>query len=143
MLTPSIISFHSEDIHFELLDSIKTTNWIEKVINKEFKILGEIAYIFCSDEYLHKINLEHLSHDTFTDIITFNYCEENIINSDIFISIDRVKDNAKAYDVSFTDELDRVIIHGVLHLLGYNDKTDEQQLEMTSKEDFYLSLRNN
>lgn len=141
MLVSSSISFHSEEVSFELTNSYKTIEWIIATINNEQKHLGEINYIFCSDEYLHKINLEHLNHDTYTDIITFNYCEEDVISSDIFISIDRVKENAKTFNVSFKDELDRVIIHGILHLLGYNDKTDDEQEEMSLKEDFYLSLR--
>lgn len=136
----SSISFHSEDISFELDNPNITQVWVEKTILQEGKCLGEISYIFCSDNYLHKINLEHLNHDTYTDIITFNYCEDNTLNSDIFISIDRVKDNAKTYKVDFINELHRVIIHGVLHLIGYNDKSDDEQEIMTSKEDFYLSL---
>lgn len=143
MSLSSSISFHSEDTSFELKNSAPTINWIHKTILLENKVLGEITYIFCSDEYLHKINLEHLNHDNYTDIITFNYCEDDVISADIFISIDRVKENAKTFNVSFNDELDRVVIHGVLHLFGYNDKTDEEQEEMTAKEDFYLSLLNN
>lgn len=136
----SSISFHSEDISFELNNPNMTQVWVEKTIQQEGKCLGEISYIFCSDEYLHKINLEHLNHDTYTDIITFNYCEKDVISSDIFISVDRVRDNAQTYGVDFLNELHRVLIHGVLHLVGYNDKTDEDQETMTSKEDFYLSL---
>lgn len=141
MLFSSSVSFHSEAISFDLSDIPKTTDWIVAVIENEGKKLGEINYVFCSDEYLLKMNIEHLNHDTYTDIITFNYCEQDVISSDIFISIDRVKENASTFSVSFVDELDRVIIHGVLHLLGYNDKTEEEQEQMTLKEDFYLSLR--
>ena len=141
-MTPySSIYFHSEDIPFELKNSDSTIKWIEDTINNEGKILGEVSYIFCSDEYLHKINLKHLNHDNYTDIITFNYCENYTISSDVFISIERVKDNAKTYNTDFINELHRVIIHGILHLVGYNDKTNEEQEIMTSKEDFYLSLR--
>ncbi len=140
MSLSSSISFHSEGVSFELETVKQTKVWIIKAIQNEGKTLGEISYIFCSDDYLHKINLQHLNHDTYTDIITFNYCEDNTLNSDIFISIDRVKDNAKTYNVDFITELHRVIIHGVLHLVGYNDKTDDEQEIMTSKEDFYLSL---
>ena len=136
----SSISFHSEDISFDFETIKLTSSWVEEAILKEGKFLGEISYIFCSDEYLYKINLKHLNHDTYTDIITFNYCEDDVINSDIFISIDRVKDNANTYGVDFINELHRVIIHGVLHLIGYNDKTGGEQEVMTSKEDFYLSL---
>jgi rRNA maturation RNase YbeY len=141
MLFSSIISFHSEGLDFELDNPDQISNWIKGVIDKEGKETGEITYIFCSDEYLHKVNMEHLNHDTYTDIITFNYCENNLINSDIFISIDRVKENAKQFNSSFFDELCRVIIHGILHLIGYDDKTSVQQKEMRAKEDFYLSLR--
>lgn len=137
------IYFNIEDVDFALQNGEEITSWIVKTIKTEGKIPGELSYIFCSDEYLHKINLEHLNHDTYTDIITFNYCEQEFISGDIFISIDRVKDNAIEFSTTFQDELNRVIIHGVLHLIGYNDKTDEQQLEMTAKEDFYLSLQNN
>ena len=103
--------------------------------------VGCLTYVFCSDPYLHKMNVEYLNHDTFTDIITFNYCENTIISGDIFISVDRVRENALKYDVLFEDELDRVIVHGVLHLIGYNDKSKEEQAEMRGKEEFYLNLR--
>jgi len=141
MLSQNIISFHSEDISFELEGQLDVQNWIEHAITNENKDVGEVSYIFCSDEYLHKINLEHLNHDTLTDIITFNYCEDNLINSDIFISVDRVKENAELFKTSFQNELERVMIHGVLHLIGYDDKTDEDKMVMRSKEDFYLTLR--
>jgi probable rRNA maturation factor len=136
----SLISFFSEAIDFELDSQKKTELWIQETIIKEAKIVGEITYVFCSDEYLHKINLEHLNHDTFTDIITFNYCEGDLINSDIFISIDRVKENAKTFQTTFQNELNRVIIHGILHLVGYDDKSDSDKERMRAKEDFYLSL---
>ena len=141
MLLQDTISFHSEDISFELEGQLDAQKWIQKTIITEGKTVGEIAYIFCSDEYLHKINLEHLQHDTFTDIITFNYCVEELISSDIFISIDRVKENAILFNTTFEEEIGRVMIHGVLHLIGYNDKTDEEKVLMRSKEDFYLTLR--
>ncbi len=134
------ISFNSEGISFELDQPELTHKWISETILNEGKVVGEISYVFCSDEYLHKINLEHLDHDTYTDIITFNYCEDNVVSTDIFISIDRVKENAKIFGVSFQKELNRVIIHGILHLLGYDDKTDEDKVLMRSKEDFYLTL---
>ena len=136
----SEISFTSESISFELENEESIVSWISNTIISEGKLLGELSYIFCSDEYLYKMNLGYLNHDTYTDIITFNYCEDNTISGDVFISIDRVKENANDFNTAFQNELCRVIIHGVLHLIGYNDKTDEQQLEMTAKEDFYLSL---
>jgi len=141
MFFQSLISFDSEDISFELENADSMQKWINNTIVKEGKSVGEISYIFCSDEYLHKINLEHLDHDTFTDIITFNYCEEDLINSDIFISIDRIKENSESFKTTFEDELCRVIIHGILHLVGYDDKTDEDKVLMRAKEDFYLTLR--
>ncbi|MBL4594053.1 MAG: rRNA maturation RNase YbeY [Flavobacteriales bacterium] len=140
MTFQNIISFLSEDISFDLECQNDIQNWIQNTISNEGKIMGEITYIFCSDEYLHKMNLEHLKHDTFTDIITFNYCVDDIINSDIFISVDRVKENSEAYKTTFQNELSRVIIHGILHLIGYDDKNDSDKEVMRTKEDFYLSL---
>lgn len=135
-----MISFHTEDIVFDLPNIKTSTDWLVNSIINEQKEVGNIDYIFCSDQYLHKINLQYLNHDTFTDIVTFNYCENNEVNADIFISIDRVKENAIKYNKSFINELHRVMIHGILHLVGYNDKTKPEQDLMTTKEDFYLSL---
>lgn len=134
------ITFHSEDVDFHLVNEKKRIKWIKDSIKNEAKKVGEISYIFCSDEYLHKMNLEYLNHDTYTDIITFDYTEENIVSGDIFISIDRVKENAIKFKTHFENELSRVIIHGALHLMGYKDKTPQQKEQMRSKEDFYLSL---
>ncbi|NQU88032.1 MAG: rRNA maturation RNase YbeY [Mariniphaga sp.] len=100
---------------------------------------GEITVVFCSDEYLLQLNKEFLDHDYFTDIITFDYCDNNIISGDIFVSIDRIHYNAKKYNVGFNIELHRVLFHGVLHLIGYNDKTSGEKKEMRSKEDYYLN----
>jgi rRNA maturation RNase YbeY len=143
MLDATSISFHSESISFSLDTPNDTLIWISNAIKKEGKNIGEINYVFCSDEYLHKINLEYLDHDTYTDIITFNYCEEDIISADIFISVDRVQENSKLFKVSFNNELHRVIVHGILHLLGYDDKSEEDKNVMRAKEDFYLSLLSN
>lgn len=140
MANQSSISFFAEGIPFELENQNDIQSWIENTISKEDKMVGEISYIFCSDDYLHEINLEHLQHDTYTDIITFNYNVEDVISADIFISIDRVEENATTFSTTFQNELCRVIIHGVLHLLGYNDKSDSEKEVMRSKEDFYLSL---
>lgn len=136
----SSINFHSEDVDFYLVNEKKTIKWIKDSIKNEAKTVGEISYIFCSDGYLHKINLEYLNHDTFTDIITFDYTEGNIVSGDIFISIDRVKENAAKFKTVFENELSRVIIHGVLHLMGYKDKSAQEKEQMRSKEDFYLTL---
>lgn len=134
------ISFFSEKIEFSLLNEEILNEWIIDTITKEEKVLGEISYVFCSDEYLYKMNKEYLNHDTYTDIITFDYTEGQTISSDIFISIDRVKENASNYSKSFENELHRVLIHGILHLLGYKDKEEAEIKVMRSKEDFYLSL---
>ncbi len=136
------INFFTEDISYRLRDIRKIKNWILKCIQEEGGELESINFILTSDEFLHKINLEYLQHDTYTDIITFDYNEGIMpIVSDIYISIDRCRDNAKTYGKGFKNEVHRVIIHGVLHLLGYKDKSKAEKAEMTSKEDYYLSLR--
>lgn len=135
------IQFFSEKIPFQIKKISGIIGWIEKTTRSENHSIGFLNFILCSDSYLHKINLEHLNHDTFTDIITFDYSEDNTISGDIFISIERVEENAATEKVSFEDELHRVIIHGVLHLLGYSDKSPEDKSLMTEKEDFYLTLR--
>ena len=134
------IFFHTEEIDFKLTSESKTEIWLTKLINSESKITGEINYIFCSDDYLHKLNLKYLNHNTFTDIISFDYVENGIISGDIFISITRVKQNAYKYNTLFDRELKRVMAHGVLHLLGYNDKSDNEKLQMREKENFALDL---
>lgn len=136
----STISFFSEDIDFELIDESNYISWLQNVVESENKISGELSFVFCDDEYLHKINLQYLNHDTYTDIITFDYTESGVIAGDIFISIDRVKENALLYKKPFKNELSRVIVHGVLHLAGYKDKSEEESILMRSKEDFYLNL---
>ena len=117
------------------------SKWLKEVINNENKKLGEIVFIFSNDNYLMKNNIKFLKHDTLTDIITFDYSVGDIISGDVLISIDRVKENAKTYKVSFLNELDRVMVHGLLHLLGYKDKTKKERKIMTSKEDFYLNIK--
>lgn len=134
-----MISFNYES-DFILPNEDIFSNWIRKVITSESYVLGEINYIFCDDDYLHKINLEYLNHDTLTDIITFDNTEGNVITSDIFISTERVADNANDFNVSFQDELLRVMIHGILHLCGYKDKTDIEASLMRSKEDEKIRL---
>lgn len=122
------------------IDLEKLQTWLSKVIIDEGKIPGEINYIFCTDNYLHKINLDFLQHDTFTDIITFPTSEDNeIISSDLFISLDRIKDNSKALEIDFHSEFLRVVVHGLLHLIGYNDKTKEQILLMRKMENNYIN----
>lgn len=131
------INYFFEEIK-EFNTGIKTTDWISQTIINEGKTVGEINIIFCNDEYLLKINQEHLTHDYYTDIITFDYSENTIISGDLFISKDRVEENAEEYKVSFENELNRVIIHGILHLIGYNDKSESEIKEMRTKENYYL-----
>jgi probable rRNA maturation factor len=114
-------------------------NSIKKLITNEIKIAGNISVIVCSDLFLLEINKQYLQHDYYTDIITFNYCEGEIISGDLFISIDRVEENAKIFEKPVMHEFYRVIFHGILHLTGYNDKTEAEQRVMRQKEDFYLS----
>ena len=134
-----MIEYHYEN-NFILEDSEKIKIWIEDVIKKEKKIVGDITYIFCDDDYLLERNKEFLNHNTLTDIITFNYCIDNNISSDIMISIDRVKENSTIFENSFNEELKRVMIHGILHLIGYNDKSEEEEELMRKKENFYLNI---
>ena len=136
-----MITFHNEDIKFNLKNKRLLKSWIKDSTQNENCSVGNLTYVFCSDEHLLNMNKEHLNHNYYTDIITFNYNVEKQISGDFFISIDRVDENANQQNSKFTDELHRVLIHGVLHLVGYNDKTDLQQAEMTSKEDYYLNLR--
>jgi probable rRNA maturation factor len=136
------IEFFSEDIDFSLDNPEQISDWIADIIEQHEQELVSLTYIFCSDDYLHQINVEYLDHDTLTDIITFDNADiEGTIEGDIFISIDRVRDNAASHHTSFEDELHRVIIHGVLHLLGFKDKTSEQEATMRKLEDSSLSLR--
>ena len=135
-----MLTFHTEDIDFELENTEKIEQWILQAIDEEGGTLSFINYIFCSDTYLHRINVEYLNHDTYTDIITFPYSDETI-ESDIFISIDRIRENAKTFNVPFERELHRVMIHGVLHLLGYGDKTEEEEQAMRAREDFWLERK--
>lgn len=136
----SPINFHLEDVDFSFQNEQKRITWLEQAITIENKRPGEINCVFCSDQYLHNMNVDYLNHDTFTDIITFNYVEGDLISGDLFISIDRVKDNAEQFNVNFETELNRVLIHGVLHLIGFNDKSAEDAHEIRAKEDFYLTL---
>lgn len=129
-----MISFNYET-SFELQDEAKYEEWISEVIDSEDKTEGEINYIFCDDEYLLQKNIEFLDHDTLTDIISFDYTMGNLLSGDIFISVERVKENAQEYGVSFDDELRRVMAHGVLHYCGYKDKTEEDSVVMRAKED--------
>ena len=136
-----MIAFFNEDIQFDIDSQDIITHWIQSVISEENCIAGDINYIFTSDEYLISINRDYLDHDYYTDIITFDHSTDPLtISGDIYISIDRVKDNATQYQQPFKRELKRVMIHGILHLIGYKDQTSEEKSEMRKKEEAYLSL---
>lgn len=138
--TTPTVDFQAEAIDFELEHQAQITHWIETVISRENCRLHLLNFVFCTDEYLHQINLEYLQHDTFTDIITFPYASPPLIHGDIFISLDRIRENADTLRISFAKELHRVMIHGVLHLCGYGDKSPEEKKQMTRKEDESLRL---
>lgn len=134
----SNIEFFYEDVDELQLNEDYLINRMEYLIKNENKKTGDISVIFCSDGYLLKINEEYLDHSYYTDIITFDYCENSFISGDLFISLERIAENAAKFNVSFNKELARVIFHGLLHLAGYKDKTSEEQTEMVGKENFYL-----
>ncbi len=133
-----MISFNYET-DFQLQNELQLLEWISSVITSEGFKEGEINYIFCYDDYLHKLNLEFLQHDTLTDIISFDYTLGKLINGDIYISIERVKDNATDFNVDFLSELNRVMIHGILHYCGYKDKTEADEKKMRSKENYHIA----
>ena len=134
-----MITFHIENIAFRLSNRQKLKTWIKQVAVDEGKTLGDVCYIFCSDEHLLLVNKTYLNHDYFTDVITFDYSEQPKISGDIFISVDTVRENAQRYEVSFDKELYRVMIHGVLHLCGYKDASKSESLAMRKREDMYLA----
>ncbi len=135
----AMILFHSET-DFQLTRKLLHKRWLAALAAHEGFKIGEVNYIFCDDDYLLKINLAYLNHDTLTDIITFDYVEGKLLNGDIFISIERVRENSKLFSVSFEQELLRVLSHGLLHLCGYKDKSDEDAVVMRGKEDFAIQL---
>ena len=134
------IRFFNEDVNFPDIRKRIVSAWLKEIISLHDKKVGDISVIFCSDSYLLDVNKQYLEHDYFTDIITFDYVEGNMISGDIFISVDRVLENSKLFKVSFSEELHRIMAHGVLHLLGYKDKCDEDKVMMTEKENFSLQL---
>jgi len=136
------IQYFNEDVPLPKIKKRNSTKWIKETILSEGKRVGDISFIFCSDNYLLEVNKTYLDHDYFTDIITFDYVEGSVINGDIFISVDRVLDNSVEFKTTFEDELNRILIHGILHLLGYKDKSKKDKLLMTEKEDYYLKLLN-
>jgi probable rRNA maturation factor len=134
-----MISFNYE-LDFEIENESQYSEWISAVIVSEDKTEGEINYIFCNDDYLLELNQKHLNHDTLTDIISFDYSVGNEIHGDIYISIDRVRENAEEFEVTFLEELNRVMIHGILHYCGYKDKTESDEQVMRSKEDEKIEM---
>ena len=131
------------DFQYINTDKISTkdiSNWLKDVTTKEGKEIGELVYVLCNDDYLIEQNIQFLKHDTLTDVITFDYCNEGIISGDILISTERVKENALKYEVDFLTELHRVMVHGLLHLLGYKDKSESDAALMREKENYYLKL---
>lgn len=134
------VSFHTEDIDFELQNPEAVAQWIQAFLEREGKQLHQLTYIFCSDEYLYEINQEYLGHDTYTDIITFPYAGPPLIEGDLFISVERVQENARNLGLPFEQELRRVMIHGVLHLCGYSDKSPGEAALMRGKEDEALGF---
>lgn len=133
-----MIEFFSEN-NFELSNKDKIQTWLGRVIGSEGKVVGELTYVFCNDQQLLKLNKEFLNHDTLTDIITFDYSLGNEIHGEIYISTDRVEENAEEFEVSFMNELSRVMVHGILHLCGYKDKSEEEKNQMRNKENHYLA----
>jgi probable rRNA maturation factor len=135
-----MVEFYYENVDSLNLNPTRYNDWFSKIVQEEGKELDDIVVVFCDDDYLLEINQQHLHHDYFTDIITFDYTFENHISGDLFISTVRVQDNAKEHNVSFEQELNRVMIHGILHLCGYKDKTKEESLLIRQKEDTSLLL---
>jgi len=136
-----MVSYFFEDTNFKFKNRKFNNSWLKMVAESEIKKLGQISIIFCSDNYILDINQRYLQHDFFTDIITFDYCEGNVLSGDLFISVDSVRENSIFYDVDFENELNRVIVHGILHLIGYDDHTEDDIKVMREKENYYLEMR--
>jgi rRNA maturation RNase YbeY len=135
------INFFTEDIPFNLPKKLKRKQWLKSIALSESFLITELNYIFCSDDYLHQMNVDYLNHDTYTDIITFDNSEEEAkIEGDVFISVDRVRENAAKHNITEELELSRVISHGLFHLMGYKDKSKEEALKMRSKEEYAIEL---
>lgn len=134
------ITYTLDDVRFDLRGRQRLRAWIEQVVRNADKRVGEIGYVFCSDDHLLTVNRQFLNHDTYTDIITFDYVSGDMVSGDIIISVDRVRENAKQMDLPFSEELHRVMIHGVLHLLGQGDKSERESKEMRAKENVALQL---
>jgi probable rRNA maturation factor len=134
------IAFHSENIQFNLKNKKAIRQWLAYIVKKQNKIAKNVYYIFCDNIYLYELNILYLNHKTFTDIITFDYSENDFLSADIFISIDQVKENARKYEINFEEELKRVMIHGMLHVVGFDDKTKAQKLQIRKAENKALQI---
>lgn len=137
-----MVRYFFEDTDFQFKPKRFTSSWLKTVAESEIRKLGDVNIIFCSDNYILDINQRYLQHDYFTDIITFDYCDGNILSGDLFISVESVRENALEYGTEFDEELNRVIVHGILHLVGYDDHAEDDIVVMRSKENYYLDLRN-
>ena len=137
-----MVTYNFEDTVFQFKSKVKTRKWLSIVAQSEIRRLGQINIIFCSDNYLLDINQRFLQHDYFTDIITFDYCKADVLSGDLFISVDSVRENSIEYCSEFSEELSRVIVHGLLHLIGYDDHSEKDRKLMRKKEDYYLSILN-
>ena len=137
-----MVRYFFEDTDFQFKPKRFTSSWLKTVAESEIRKLGNVNIIFCSDNYILDINQRYLQHDYFTDIITFDYCDGNILSGDLFISVESVRENALEYGTEFDEELNRVIVHGILHLVGYDDHAEDDIVVMRSKENYYLDLRN-
>ena len=136
-----MIRYFCEDIRFTYKNKLANNRWLKMVAGSEIRKIGDINVIFCSDNYILDVNMKYLQHDYFTDIITFDYCEGNVLSGDPFISVDSVRENSIEFGTDFEEELHRVIVHGVLHLIGYDDHTEEDKKVMRQKENYYLQMR--
>lgn len=136
-----MISYYFQDTDFKFREKRRNNEWLMLVAESEIFRIGDISIIFCSDPYILDINQKYLGHDYYTDIITFDYCEGDRLSGDLFISVDSVRENSIEYGTMFKDELNRVIVHGLLHLIGYDDHSEEDIAMMRKKENYYLSLR--
>ncbi|MCQ2131309.1 MAG: rRNA maturation RNase YbeY [Bacteroidales bacterium] len=136
-----MISYFNQDIDFKLKGKLINNQWLKLVAESEIRRIGDVNIIFCSDNYILDVNMKYLGHDYFTDIITFDYCEKDRLNGDLFISIDSVRENALHYGTEFETELNRVMVHGILHLIGYDDHSKKDIKVMREKEDYYISLK--
>ena len=136
-----MIRYFCEDIKFTYKNKLANNRWLKMVAGSEIRKIGDINVIFCSDNYILDVNMKYLQHDYFTDIITFDYCEGKVLSGDLFISVDSVRENSIEFGTDFEEELRRVIVHGVLHLIGYDDHTEEDKKVMRQKENYYLQMR--